>query len=74
MREIVDKHFPDNWILSYYLGYTVDLSVVWESYKSARAALANTIQLANVTKLKQLYWGKVDQVLKQLDHYLTEVW
>lgn len=26
MREIVDKHFPDNWVISMYLGYTVDLS------------------------------------------------
>ena len=28
MREIVDKHFPDNWVISYYLGFTVDLSVM----------------------------------------------
>jgi len=26
MREIVDKHFNDNWVLPYYLGYYVDLS------------------------------------------------
>ena len=25
MREIVDKHFADNWVLSYYMGMTVDL-------------------------------------------------
>lgn len=25
MREIVDKHFPDNWILGFYMGFTVDL-------------------------------------------------
>jgi WASH complex subunit strumpellin len=22
MREIVDKHFPDNWVIAYYLGFT----------------------------------------------------
>ena len=27
MREIVDKHFPDNWVIAYYMGFTVDLSV-----------------------------------------------
>lgn len=21
MREIVDKHFPDNWVISYYMGF-----------------------------------------------------
>ena len=27
MREIVDKHFADNWVIAYYMGYTVDLSM-----------------------------------------------
>ena len=26
MREIVDKHFPDNWVISVYMGIIVDLS------------------------------------------------
>ncbi len=33
MREIVDKHFSDNWVLSYYMGLTVDLTDVWEGFK-----------------------------------------
>lgn len=73
MREIVDKHFPDNWIISYYLGYTVDLSVQWEPYKAAKAALSNTIHINNVMKLKDIYMKKMDFSLKQLDQYLTEV-
>ena len=32
MREIVDKHFNDNWVIAYYLGYYVDLSYQWEPY------------------------------------------
>lgn len=72
MREIVDKHFPDNWVISYYLGYTVDLSVAWEPYRAAKAALNNTIQLHNVTNLKQNYWSSVDGVMKKLKQYLTE--
>jgi WASH complex subunit strumpellin len=27
MREIVDKHFNDNWIIALYMGHVVDLSV-----------------------------------------------
>jgi len=23
MREIIDKHFFDNWVIAYYLGYVV---------------------------------------------------
>lgn len=36
MREIVDKHFPDNWMIAYYLGITVDLSEAWAGYKAAK--------------------------------------
>ena len=38
MREIVDKHFPDNWVIPYYMGYTVDLSEAWAPYKAASTA------------------------------------
>lgn len=30
MREVVDKHFPDNWVVPFYLGFTVDLTVEWD--------------------------------------------
>jgi WASH complex subunit strumpellin len=33
MREIVDKHFPDNWVINLYMGITVDLIDAWEPYK-----------------------------------------
>ena len=47
MREIVDKFFPDNWVVSVYMGITVNLVDAWEPYKSARAALANTVEMGN---------------------------
>ena len=36
MREIVDKHFPDNWVTAYYMGISVDLAEEWEPYKAAK--------------------------------------
>ena len=41
MREIVDTHFGDNWIISLFLGINIDLNVWWEPYKAAKAALKN---------------------------------
>ena len=38
MREIVDKFFPDNWVIPIYLGFTVDLAEQWSPYKAAKAA------------------------------------
>jgi len=43
MREIIDKHFYDNWVVPVYMGNYVDLSVWWKPYKAASLALANTL-------------------------------
>ena len=34
MREIVDKHFSDNWVVAYYMGFTVELPHAWDGYKA----------------------------------------
>jgi WASH complex subunit strumpellin len=73
MREIVDKHFADNWIISYYLGYTADLSLCWAPFSAAAAALANTVQLGNISKFANLYNEQVHTLSKKLDQFLTEV-
>lgn len=41
VREIVDKFFPENWIVSIYMGVTVNLLDSWEPFKAARNALLN---------------------------------
>ena len=33
MREIVDKLFPDNWVISVYMGTVFVLPEAWEQYK-----------------------------------------
>lgn len=48
MREIVDKHFADNWVINLYMGMTVNLIDAWEPYKAAKAALNNTLDLQAV--------------------------
>ncbi|GLD95033.1 hypothetical protein PINS_up003658 [Pythium insidiosum] len=40
MREIVDRHFNDNFILTTYMGAVADLSLEWAAYPAARLALA----------------------------------
>ncbi|CAD2215439.1 Hereditary spastic paraplegia protein strumpellin, putative [Angomonas deanei] len=49
MREIVDKHFSDNWVINYYLGFTADLTFVWNDFPAAKTAIEQTVQLENVT-------------------------
>lgn len=50
MREIVDKYFPDNWVISLYMGHTVNLVETWDSFKAAKSALNNTLEIVNVKR------------------------
>ena len=72
MREIIDKHFPDNWIISYYMGSTVDLSVEWAPYKAAAKGIQNTMQAENVQYYQKLMCQKLKRLSKQVDEYLRE--
>eukprot|EP00013_Stygamoeba_regulata_P029964 CAMPEP_0177666190 /NCGR_PEP_ID=MMETSP0447-20121125/21451_1 /TAXON_ID=0 /ORGANISM="Stygamoeba regulata, Strain BSH-02190019" /LENGTH=1237 /DNA_ID=CAMNT_0019172325 /DNA_START=97 /DNA_END=3811 /DNA_ORIENTATION=- len=72
MREIVDKHFPDNWVINYYMGNTVDLSLVWAPYPAARAAIENTIEQSNVQYVYDRMWKRVPTLNDRLDKLLTE--
>ncbi|XP_055343798.1 WASH complex subunit 5-like [Paramacrobiotus metropolitanus] len=69
MREIVDKHFADNWVIGTYMGMLVNLLDAWEPYKAARGALANTIDAAvvrNMAARKGEKLQKINQILQQL--------
>ncbi|XP_003385312.1 PREDICTED: WASH complex subunit strumpellin-like [Amphimedon queenslandica] len=72
MREIVDKHFPDNWVISIYMGITIDLLDKWEPYKAARTALANTLQAGNIQAQARRFLSKVPKLNKAMEGYLTE--
>ncbi|KAK7066277.1 hypothetical protein SK128_025439 [Halocaridina rubra] len=72
MREIVDKYFPDNWVISYYMGMTVNLIDVWEPYKAAKQALNNTLEPANIRDQSTKVGAKIVKLVKQTDQLLSE--
>lgn len=72
MREIIDKHFYDNWVIPYYMGYVVDLYFQWAPYTAARNALNNTIDPQNVKDLAIKYNQKREEYFKKCNEYLTE--
>jgi WASH complex subunit strumpellin len=72
MREIVDKHFADNWVLPYYMGYTIDLTLHWDQYKAAKQALVNTLLIENVKEIVEKYQTKLASCTKKTKEYLTE--
>lgn len=72
MREIVDKHFPDNWVVPIYQGHLVDLTEIWAPFPSAMKALNNNIVIENIKKIANYHFKKLDESLKRLDAYIIE--
>ena len=73
MREIVDKFFPDNWILSIYMGsIVINLGEVWEPYKAARSALANTLVQATIRQQSTYHFNKLNESIKDVKQHLNE--
>lgn len=72
MREIVDKHFPDNWVIGVYMGMTVNLLDAWAPYKAASTALNNTLEVSNVREQSVKYATKMQRLMAPLEKYLKE--
>jgi WASH complex subunit strumpellin len=73
MREIVDKHFSDNWVVPVYMGVTADLSVEWDRYKAAREALAmDTLLVPRVKEFLRAHTASFAAAHRSLDQFLLE--
>ena len=72
MREIVDKHFSDNWVISIYMGHTADILDYWKDYKASKNALAITINSDSVKELKKNYLAKLDEYNEKMKKFLAE--
>uniref|UniRef100_A0A3Q3W3I2 WASH complex subunit 5 n=1 Tax=Mola mola TaxID=94237 RepID=A0A3Q3W3I2_MOLML len=72
MREIVDKYFPDNWVISIYMGITVNLLEAWEPYKAAKTALNYTLDSANIKEQATRYAGSIESLRPQVHQLLKE--
>lgn len=72
MREICDKHFPDNWVIPVYGGFLVDLTKYWATWPAAKKALDNNIVPARVTQLAQYHSQEMKTIDKKLGKYIVE--
>lgn len=60
MREIVDRFFPDTWVISIYMGIVIDLWDWWNPYKAAKTALNNTLETANIKRVALRYGQRME--------------
>ena len=70
MREITDKFFSDNWIISLpNTSLIVDLQYEWKGYPAAKQALSNVVDLGNVTRLHVANARTFHHCLEELRNY-----
>lgn len=72
MREICDKFFADNWIISIYMGITVNLYHAWQPYKAAKSALENIMTVENVREICTRHAQCFGRIQSQCKHILYE--
>eukprot|EP00823_Brevimastigomonas_motovehiculus_P005461 TRINITY_DN4036_c0_g1_i1.p1 TRINITY_DN4036_c0_g1~~TRINITY_DN4036_c0_g1_i1.p1 ORF type:complete len:1167 (+),score=288.35 TRINITY_DN4036_c0_g1_i1:375-3503(+) len=72
MREICDKFFCDNWVVPFYLGFTIDLEEAWSPYSAARTALSNIVNKTHVNELVTKHSSALDKLSDELDKLLTQ--
>jgi WASH complex subunit strumpellin len=53
MREIVDKHFNDNFVIATYMGHIKDLTFEWSFYPAAKEALDNFFTIPYIQQLNE---------------------
>lgn len=72
MREISDKHFPDNFVIQIYQGYLVDVTQYWEPFPAARKAIENNIYLGSVKTLAEKNAFMVKNCFERLTSYVVD--
>ncbi len=70
MREIASKHFNDNFVITIFQGFIVDILEYWGAFKAARTSI-NT--LITVEKVKELAEKHRDNVKKLNERLLSQV-
>lgn len=72
MREITDKFFHDNWVISIHMGEIVNLIEAWYPYKAARESLCQLLELESTKILACQYNSRFSRVHESLREYLRE--
>lgn len=72
MREIVDKFFADNFVISVYMGTIVNLIEHWDPYKAAKAALSNTMDVKNVRTVAGQFRNEISELNPKIAQLLKE--
>ena len=72
MYDIVSKHFHDNVVISFYMGYTIDIYEYWKDFREAYSALDFNMKPAQIRAIKNKKLEKISILDKKIKDYLNE--
>ena len=72
MFDIVSKHFHDNVVISFYMGYTIDIYEYWKDFKEAIGALQFNMKPDIIKDQKNKKLGKILELDKKIKGFLNE--
>ena len=70
--DIVNKHFSDNVVISFYMGYTIDIYEYWKDFKEAFSAIDYDLKANTLREQKNKKLEKILELDKQIKSYLNE--
>ena len=72
MTAIVNKHFHDNFVVSFYMGYTIDINEYWKEFKEAYNALEFNMKTSILKDNKNKKLDQIKILDKKIKDYLNE--
>ena len=72
MFDIVSKHFHDNFVISFYMGYTIDINEYWKDFKEAHTALEFNMKMNILKDNKANKLRKIKELDNKIKDYLIE--
>ena len=72
MFDIVSKHFHDNFVISFYMGYTIDINEYWKEFKEAHSALEFNMKSSTLKDKKNNNLRKIKELDNRIKDYLNE--
>ena len=70
--DIISKHFHDVFVISFYMGYSIDIYEYWKDFKEANGALEFTMKPANIKAEKNKKLDKISILDKKIKGNLNE--
>lgn len=72
MREIADKHFPDNFVIQFYQGYLVDITQYWDPFPAAKKAIENNVYSLSVRQMAEKSAAMIKNCHDRLNKYVVD--